>query len=379
MPGRLKRLAAEGAGGPAGRHEGRDAANEVSSARRFNAHPQEIRGGRLRAGQVGRRLVLADRLSFDHDLGRGRIPGQRHGADPEQLDGGFLQRLVVPRNASRKLAREPLHRVEQLGHATGEGRHLRLLQPDADDGAALSGLQVEGSCAGLAEGAGDEPVRSVEIKDATGHRAHRIWNRLARVEREMGNRIGRPRFGARRPGTAQAQPITPGRRPGPGPRTRIWLSWAAAALGVAVVAFLVGRAGSDARLPSPTPSPSASAPLPIRFGTALDSAGGEAINPTTRFRADDRIAYSVQLAAAPGVDTILVEIVRIEDGTIVQRPSTQGIVASATIVSFRFAVPTGQLLDDWGAGAYEMRIFLPGAAHPIAAGRFTLVETPVAS
>jgi hypothetical protein len=145
------------------------------------------------------------------------------------------------------------------------------------------------------------------------------------------------------------------------------------------VAFLVGRAGSDARLPSPTPSPSARAPLQIRFGTALDSAGGEAINPTSRVRADDRIAYSVQLAAAPGVDAILVEIVRIEDGTVVQRSSTQGIVASATLVSFRFAVPTSQLLDAWGAGTYEMRIFLAGAADPVAAGRFTLVETPVAS
>ncbi len=145
------------------------------------------------------------------------------------------------------------------------------------------------------------------------------------------------------------------------------------------MAFLVGRAGSDARLPSPTPSPSARAPLQIRFGTALDSAGGEAINPTSRVRADDRIAYSVQLAAAPGVDAILVEIVRIEDGTVVQRSSTQGIVASATLVSFRFAVPTSQLLDAWGAGTYEMRIFLAGAADPVAAGRFTLVETPVAS
>ena len=145
------------------------------------------------------------------------------------------------------------------------------------------------------------------------------------------------------------------------------------------MAFLVGRAGSDARLPSPTPSPSAAAPLPIKFGTALDPAGGEAINPTARFRADDPIAYSVQLAAAPGVDMILVEIIRVDDGIVVQQRSTQGIAPTATVVSFMFAAPTSRLLDAWGAGTYEMQIFLPGAADPIARGRFTLVETPVAS
>jgi hypothetical protein len=161
----------------------------------------------------------------------------------------------------------------------------------------------------------------------------------------------------------------------------MFLGWAAAVLGVGLVVFLIGRAGSEAGLPSPTPSPSAADPQPITFGTALDPKSGEAVDPTDRFRAGDPIAYSVRLAAAPGVATILVEIVRIEgeQETVVQEPSTQGIDASSRVIGFTFAVPTGEVIDAWGPGDYAMRIYLPGAAEPIATGRFTLVETPVAS
>jgi hypothetical protein len=195
----------------------------------------------------------------------------------------------------------------------------------------------------------------------------------------MGNRIGRARFGRGRGN--QARPMASEPRPGPGPRASSWLGWAAAALGVVVVAFLVGRAGSEAGLPVATPSPSARAPLPISFGTALDPTSGIAVNLTTRFRAEDPIAYSVRLSAAPGVDTILVEIVRLDaDGeSVAQPPSRQGIVPTSTVIRFTFAVATGQLLDDWGPGTYEMRIYLPGERDPLAQGRFTLVETPVAS
>jgi hypothetical protein len=171
------------------------------------------------------------------------------------------------------------------------------------------------------------------------------------------------------------------RRAGPGPRARLWLGWAAAAVGVILVAFIIGRAGSESGVPSPTPSPSAAGPLDIAFGTALDPATGEAIEPTERFRAGDTIAYSLRLPAAPGVGTILVEIVRVgaEGETVVQEPAEQGIVATSPVIGFTFAVPTGELLDTWGAGDYAMRIYLPGGANPIAAGRFTLVETPAAS
>lgn len=170
------------------------------------------------------------------------------------------------------------------------------------------------------------------------------------------------------------------RRRGPGPRARTWLGWAAAAIGVGVVAFFVGRAGSEAGLPSPTPSPRAASPLPITYGTSLDPVSGEAIQPTDRFRDGDPFTYSVRMPAALGVDTILVEIIRLDnDGTetVAQRPSEQRIVATSRV--FAFEVRTMDLLNAWGPGRYAMRIYLPGAADPFAAGRFTLVETPVAS
>lgn len=197
----------------------------------------------------------------------------------------------------------------------------------------------------------------------------------------MGFRMRGGRIGLRRGRPSQARPMAAERRGGPGPRARTWLGWAAAVLGVGVVVFLIGRAGSEAGLPSPTPSPSAAGPLPITFGTALDPASGEAIDPTERFRAADPIAYSVRLPAAPGVATILVEIARLEgvQETVVQEPSTQGIDASSRVIGFTFAVPTSEVLGAWGPGDYVLRIYLPGAADPIATGRFTLVETPVAT
>jgi hypothetical protein len=170
-----------------------------------------------------------------------------------------------------------------------------------------------------------------------------------------------------------------GRR-GPSRRAQTWLGWAAAALGVGAVAFLVGRAGSDAELPPTSPSPSAAGALSITYGTALDSVTGEAVQETDRFRDGDPFVYSVRMPAPSGVDTIMVEIIRLNaDGTetVAQRPSEQGIVATSPV--FAFEVRTTDLLRAWGAGTYAMRIYLPGAADLLAAGRFTLVETPVES
>ena len=130
------------------------------------------------------------------------------------------------------------------------------------------------------------------------------------------------------------------RRRGPGPRAQTWLAWAGAALGVGVVAFLVGRAGSEAGLPSPTPLPSAAGPLPITYGTALDPVSGEATQPADRFRDGDPLAYSVRMPAAPGVDTIVVEVIRLNpDGTeTVAQPQSrgeQGIVATSPRLRLR--------------------------------------------
>ena len=194
----------------------------------------------------------------------------------------------------------------------------------------------------------------------------------------MANRKGGSRFGFGGGRRAQARPMAAERRAGPGPRARTWLGWVAAAAGVAVVAFFVGRAGTEVGVASPTPSPSA-APLTITFGTALDPISGEAIQPTDRFRAGDEFAYSVRLAAAPGVDTIQVEIIRFEGATemVAQVPSDQGIVSTSPLIAFQ--VRTTDLLSAWGPGSYDMRIYVAGASAPIATGRFILVETPVAS
>ncbi|MEX0626159.1 MAG: hypothetical protein WD402_06415 [Chloroflexota bacterium] len=198
----------------------------------------------------------------------------------------------------------------------------------------------------------------------------------------MGSRFNGSRFSLGRGRPSQTRLMAAERRRGPGPRAQTWLSWAAAALGVGVVAFLVGRAGSEAGLPSPTPSPSAPDPLPITYGTALDPVSGEAVEPTDRFRDGDPFAYSVRMPAAPGVETVLVEIIRLNaDGTetVAQSLSDgeQGIVPTSRVLAFE--VLSATLLDAWGPGEYAMRIYLPGAVEPFAAGRFTLVETPMAS
>lgn len=198
----------------------------------------------------------------------------------------------------------------------------------------------------------------------------------------MGMRIGGSRFRLRPRRPSQARPMATERRRGPGPRAQTWLGWAAAALGVGVVAFLIGRAGSEAGLPTPSPSPSGAGPLEITYGSALDPVNGEADHATDRFRDGDPFAYSVRMAAALGVDTIEVEIIRLNaDGTeTVAQPRSkgeQGVVATSPV--FAFEVQAGTLLDAWGPGTYAMRIYLPGASDPFAAGRFTLVETPVAS
>lgn len=196
----------------------------------------------------------------------------------------------------------------------------------------------------------------------------------------MGNRVRRTRFGFGGPRRVQARPLVAGteRRRWRPPRSGAWLGWLATAGAVAVVAFLVGRAGSEVGIASPTPSPSA-VPLTVIFGTELDKVTGEAANPTSRFRAGDTVAYSVRLEAPTIADQIFVEILRLEagTGTVVQKPSRQGIITGSPLIAF--TVPATRLLDAWGPGDYAMRMYLPGALTPFAAGGFTLVETPAAS
>ena len=160
------------------------------------------------------------------------------------------------------------------------------------------------------------------------------------------------------------------------PQTRTILSWAAAVLLLVALAFIVGRPSTETGVLSGTPSPSSPAPLPIVFGTGLDAATNVAIAPTDRFLPGDPFAYSVTLPAAPGTDTILVEVTRVVAGvpTVVQEPSVQKILPEAP--TFAFQVLTDDLLAAWGPGDYEMRIFFAAGEPPFAAGTFTLVQPP---
>src|SRR4029453_8602401 len=73
--------------------------------------------------------------------------------------------------------------VEELVHPVGEDLHLGLLQGDAHGAGGVVGLlEVEGAVAWLAHGAGDEPARTVEEMDLTGH-APRLRGRPGRSPR----------------------------------------------------------------------------------------------------------------------------------------------------------------------------------------------------
>ena len=160
------------------------------------------------------------------------------------------------------------------------------------------------------------------------------------------------------------------------PQTRAILSWGAAVLLLVAFAFIVGRPAAETGVLSGTPAPSTVPPLAIVFGRALDPATNVAIDNTDSFLAGDPFAYSVTLSAAPGTDTILVEITRVVAGvrTVVQAPSVQEIIPEAP--TFAFQVLTDDLLAAWGPGDYEMRIFFAAAEPPFAVGTFTLVQPP---
>ena len=160
------------------------------------------------------------------------------------------------------------------------------------------------------------------------------------------------------------------------PQTRTILSWAAAVLLLVALAFIVGRPSTETGVLGGTPAPSTTSALPIVFGTGLDPATNVAAPRADRFLPGDPFAYSVTLAAAPGTDTILVEITRLVAGerTVVQEASVQKILPEAP--TFAFQVLTDDLLAAWGPGDYEMRIFFEGSEQPFAAGTFTLVQPP---
>lgn len=163
------------------------------------------------------------------------------------------------------------------------------------------------------------------------------------------------------------------------PRGRRIAGWVAAIAIVAGIAlfvrFLGGNADGTAVLPSPTTSPTLGKAVGvIRFGTALDptthevAAGAE----TDRFVASDSFAYSFR-PATPPPETVWVEVRRGTDGAgeAVQEPTAHGLAGDALVIGFE--VPASALFDDFGTGAFQMRIYVAQDGEPVAAGSFELV------
>jgi hypothetical protein len=151
--------------------------------------------------------------------------------------------------------------------------------------------------------------------------------------------------------------------------------WLAAGALLVVLAFVVGGPAAEQGLlgnrSSPSPSPGAA--IPIRFGLALDPDTNRAVQRVGRFAAGQPFVYSVTLPEPPATSTIFVEVERLSGETprIVQERSVERIAAGRR--TFALALRTDDLLAAWGAGRFEMRIFLGQERAAIATGRFRLV------
>lgn len=160
-------------------------------------------------------------------------------------------------------------------------------------------------------------------------------------------------------------------------RTSPLVGWLVAGGLLVALAFVVGGPAAEQGLlgSQASPSPSAGAGLAIRFGLAIDPDTQRAVQRTRSFRAGQPFAYSVTLARPAATADIFVEVQRISGRPrVVQERSIQHITPGRR--TFAFTVPTDDLLAAWGAGRFEMRIWLGPGAEPIAIGRFRLVAAP---
>lgn len=162
------------------------------------------------------------------------------------------------------------------------------------------------------------------------------------------------------------------------PRARLVAGWVVAALLIGGVAVFVGILGGDgdgaAVLPTPSPSSGGSPPAEtIAFGTAIDPLTGEVseASVTDTFTHGDPFAYSVR-PATPPPNPIYVEVRRVGGGPqmTVQPPAPQGIGVGAELIAF--VVQATDLIEEFGTGEFEMRIFATPTGEPLASGRFRL-------
>ncbi len=173
MPVRVERLVAQRTGLSTCRDDLRRARGEL--ARRRGAQEDPHRVGAL-VGVVEDdalvELALGGGEQLDDDgLGLG-VPTQSHGAHAELGVDRHHQRAQIADAVGRRRHRgaEPaVDLVEQCADPVGQDLDLLLLQHHADDAGLVHGLEVERAVTGLPDGAGDEPVRTPEHVDRSGH------------------------------------------------------------------------------------------------------------------------------------------------------------------------------------------------------------------
>jgi hypothetical protein len=180
------------------------------------------------------------------------------------------------------------------------------------------------------------------------------------------------------------------RRPGDGgrrlvltPQQQRIAGWLIAAVIIAAIAILLGVLGGNgdgtAVNPQTTPSPS-NAATAITFGTQLDPATGRIVTgtETTTFTTGDTFAYALP-PSSPLPEVVFVEVIRTSGETpvIVQAAATDGeqhVPPGRPAVGFDVAADV--LVEVFGPGSYEMRIYRDPTETPIGTGAFTLTEPP---
>ncbi len=166
---RIQRLATEWTGRAAGPDKRLGTTHERAGLRRIDPDAKQIWPLFSIVGQLHVLAVLRWCLRLDHHRIGGGIPGQCHRAHAEELDDGFLERELVNGGGVHRR----LDRVEQVIEPMSEGRDLHLFESDADQCAAFSGLEEEGSIPRLTESSGEETIRGIKDEESSCHRTHR--------------------------------------------------------------------------------------------------------------------------------------------------------------------------------------------------------------
>ena len=95
---------------------------------------------------------------------------------------------------------------------------------------------------------------------------------------------------------------------------------------------------------------------------------------SVRFVRGQAFAYSIRLSAPVGTDAVEVEVIhRAPDGSqvVVQPAASQPVDPALRVIAFQ--VTADALLDGFGPGDYQMRIYR--GRELLAQGHFTLAET----